>query len=137
MLLLSPCSSIFNDNILTLDIAKVMQLLPEMIPYGRIVEDANARNFHPLLRARGERPRGRACRKRDEFAPSHCHPEAEEPTIVTIISNATEGAAMSALGQKQTCAAQNGMSALPPKADMCSALADVVSRSRSSGDQRL
>jgi len=32
---------------------------------------------------------------------------------------------MSALGQKQTCAAQNGMSALPPKADMCSALGDV------------
>ncbi|MFZ0092717.1 MAG: hypothetical protein WAK97_02285, partial [Pseudolabrys sp.] len=33
--------------------------------------------------------------------------------------------AMSALGQKQTCAAQNVMSALTPKADMCSALADV------------
>ena len=32
---------------------------------------------------------------------------------------------MSALGQKQTCAAQNGMSALSPKADMCSALVDV------------
>ena len=32
---------------------------------------------------------------------------------------------MSALGQKQTCAMQNGMSALPPIADMCSALADV------------
>ena len=32
---------------------------------------------------------------------------------------------MSALGQKQTCAAQNGMSALPPKADMCGALGDV------------
>ena len=28
---------------------------------------------------------------------------------------------MSALGQKQTFAVQNGMSALPPKADMCSA----------------
>jgi hypothetical protein len=28
---------------------------------------------------------------------------------------------MSALGQKQTCAAQNGMSALHPKADMCTA----------------
>ena len=28
---------------------------------------------------------------------------------------------MSALGQKRTCAAQKGMSALPPKADMCSA----------------
>ena len=32
---------------------------------------------------------------------------------------------MFALGQKQTCAAQNVMSALPPKADMCSALGDV------------
>ena len=32
---------------------------------------------------------------------------------------------MSALGQKQTCAVQNGMSALPPKADMCSATRDV------------
>ena len=33
--------------------------------------------------------------------------------------------AMSALGQKRTFAVRNGMSALPPKADMCSALADV------------
>jgi hypothetical protein len=32
---------------------------------------------------------------------------------------------MSALGQKQTCAAQTAMSALSPKADMCSALAYV------------
>ena len=32
------------------------------------------------------------------------------------------GHCMSALGHKQTCAVQNGMSALPPKADMCSAL---------------
>ena len=32
---------------------------------------------------------------------------------------------MSALGHKQTFAAQKGMSALPPKADMCSALVDV------------
>jgi hypothetical protein len=32
---------------------------------------------------------------------------------------------MSALGQKQTCAAQKVMSALPPIADMCGALADV------------
>ena len=32
---------------------------------------------------------------------------------------------MSALGQKQTCAAQKVMSALPPKADMCGALARV------------
>jgi len=32
---------------------------------------------------------------------------------------------MSALGQKRTYAAQKGMSALPPKADMCGALGDV------------
>ena len=32
---------------------------------------------------------------------------------------------MSALGHKQTFAVQNGMSALPPKADMCSATTDV------------
>ena len=32
---------------------------------------------------------------------------------------------MSALGQKQTCAVQNGMSALLPIADMCGALGDV------------
>ena len=32
---------------------------------------------------------------------------------------------MSALGHKRTCALQQAMSALPPKADMCSALGDV------------
>ncbi|MGB8055507.1 MAG: hypothetical protein WCF75_02635, partial [Pseudolabrys sp.] len=32
---------------------------------------------------------------------------------------------MSALGQKQTFAAHKSMSALPPKADMCGALAHV------------
>ena len=32
---------------------------------------------------------------------------------------------MSALGQKQTFAMQQGMSALPPKADMCSATRNV------------
>jgi hypothetical protein len=32
---------------------------------------------------------------------------------------------MSALGQKQTFAMQKGMSALPPKADMCGAARDV------------
>ena len=32
---------------------------------------------------------------------------------------------MSALGHKRTCAVQNGMSALPPKADMCGAITNV------------
>jgi len=35
------------------------------------------------------------------------------------------GMRMSALGQKQTYAVQNRMSALPPKADICSAQAYV------------
>jgi hypothetical protein len=35
------------------------------------------------------------------------------------------GATMSALGHKRTFAVQNGMSALPPKADMCGATRDV------------
>src|SRR5262245_51489339 len=34
---------------------------------------------------------------------------------------------MSALGHKRTCAMQNGMSALPAKADMCGAIRDVRS----------
>ena len=38
---------------------------------------------------------------------------------------AREGQLVSALGQKQTCAVQRRMSALPPKADMCSARVDV------------
>jgi len=32
---------------------------------------------------------------------------------------------LSALGQKQTCAPQKAMSALPPKADVCGATSDV------------
>ena len=38
---------------------------------------------------------------------------------------------MSALGHKRTYAAQKGMSALPPKADMCSATRDVRYGSKS------
>ena len=46
---------------------------------------------------------------------------AEEPRVQRDCVMPT----MSALGQKQTCAVQEGMSALPPKADMCSATGDV------------
>src|SRR5262249_539802 len=41
------------------------------------------------------------------------------------LENSTCTTLMSALGHKQTCAAQKGMSALPPKADMCGATKDV------------
>ena len=52
-------------------------------------------------------------------------------TILALRRNTADGTfaqcgkSMSALGQKQTCAAQNVMSALPPKADMCGATRDV------------
>src|SRR5262249_60681803 len=42
-----------------------------------------------------------------------------------FISKYAVQSGMSALGQKQTCAAHKLMSALPPKADMCSAQAYV------------
>src|SRR5262249_19063073 len=52
---------------------------------------------------------------------------------------------MSALGQKRTFAVQNGMSALPPKADMCGAkgnvrygpIADIVGAAHSSPALRM
>ena len=46
-------------------------------------------------------------------------------TNITILCLGVLALAMSALGQKQTCAVQLGMSALPPIADICSALAHV------------
>ncbi|MGA7034523.1 MAG: hypothetical protein WB052_17070, partial [Pseudolabrys sp.] len=45
--------------------------------------------------------------------------------IITVKSNGWEWCSMSALGHKRTFAVQYVMSALPPKADMCSAHADV------------
>ena len=44
---------------------------------------------------------------------------------MTLKSNGWEGYSMSALGQKQTCAVQTAMSALPPIADMCGATQNV------------
>src|SRR5262249_56777203 len=41
------------------------------------------------------------------------------------VRHSKSGCAMSALGQKPTYAVQKVMSALPPKADMCSTVADV------------
>ena len=45
----------------------------------------------------------------------------DKASYETDLKRLALGDPMSALGQKQTCAAQNGMSALPPKADMCGA----------------
>ena len=76
----------------------------------------------------------------EKLAPPHCCPRDSKTRIVSIRASNMEGA-MSALGQKQTHAVQQRMSALPPiatakaditkkvmstlplKADMCSARA--------------
>src|SRR5262249_19276872 len=61
----------------------------------------------------------------DEFAPVHCPPEAYDKALYTPELGDWKQHLMSALGQKQTHAVQQGMSALPPKADICSAQAHV------------
>src|SRR5262245_54636947 len=65
--------SVFDGNVLPLDIAKVAQALPKVIPVGRVVYDADAR--HPaarLLRPRRQRPcRRRAADERDKLAALH------------------------------------------------------------------
>src|SRR5262249_21445185 len=52
-------------------------------------------------------------------------PEDTERTLWTGETRSDRVVGMSALGQKQTFAPQNVMSALPPKADMCGATRDV------------
>src|SRR5262249_55833220 len=79
-----------------------------------------------LLRAHRERPRCRTAKKCDELAPPHTGPKGvalrEFYLVLGLVTrkfglnNGSDG--MSALGQKQTFAVQNGMSALPPKADI-------------------
>ena len=59
------------------------------------------------------------------LAPSvHDHKQILRLIIATIFEEIVQEH-MSALGQKATCAPQNVMSALPPKADMCGATTDV------------
>jgi hypothetical protein len=49
----------------------------------------------------------------------------EPPCSVILAQELGQRTGMSALGQKQTCAVQEDMSALPPKADMCGATRHV------------
>src|SRR5262249_5775442 len=75
--------AILDPDVLALDIASLLQALPECrndmriaLRCGRIEE---ADNWHILLRARRERPRcRRAAQKRDELAPPHTFP-ARQP----------------------------------------------------------
>src|SRR5262245_43860394 len=71
------------------------------------------------LGVRRDRPRGsRAAEKCDELAPSHCLPRGSDKGSYGSNQNwerpGLNERLMSALGQKQTCAARKSMSALPP-----------------------
>src|SRR5262245_8885264 len=65
--------SVFDVNVLPLDIAKVAQSLPKVIPVRRVVYYAYARHSADwLLRACGQWPRSRrTAESEDEIAPSH------------------------------------------------------------------
>ena len=52
--------------------------------------------------------------------------DLEFHSVPQVVGLKGHAALMSALGQKQTCAAQEGMSALPPKADIASYFLGVI-----------
>jgi hypothetical protein len=89
-----------------------------------------------LLRVRSQRPRNRhASNKVDELAPPQLRPLTH--CIVAAQKTLVKGRPMSALGHKRTYAVQKGMSASPPKADMCGALAHVRFGPKADIDSRL
>src|SRR5262249_7620990 len=47
------------------------QRLPKGLPHRCVIDDADARDFRALLRARRERPRSRTAEQRDEIAAPH------------------------------------------------------------------
>ena len=104
---------------------------PRRGPDFRIVrgcghEHADAPHPLGLLRARGERPRSRrAAEKRDELAPSHVVPQGQSHASCTAQTGWHTGRPNVRFGSKADICTAKVMSALPPKADMCSALADV------------
>src|SRR6478752_7136642 len=135
--------AILDGDILPLDETRLFQASPECDDEVRRVggrcDPQEADHRHGcLLGACDARPsRRRAAEKRDEIAPSHCSPKIRNKAPYQV------DLAMSALGQKQTFALHQPMSALPPIttakadmpqmvmsalhpiADMCSALAHV------------
>ena len=96
----------------------------------RMPQDADCRYSGYLLRVSHHRAHcDDTTNDFKEIPPSHCLPRGSGRGIVTAQMRIRKDPAMSALGQKQTNAAQQRMSALPSiataKADMCSAKTNV------------
>src|SRR5262249_40240229 len=69
-------SSIFDGNVLVLDITEVAQALPEVVPKGFVADDAEGRHSDRwALRPSRERQSRRAAKREDAFSPSDmdCH----------------------------------------------------------------
>src|SRR5262245_7361762 len=64
--------AIVEGNVLAFQVAEIAQAVPERIPDGRVVDDANTRNLRGLLRRCRKRPCDRrTTEQRDEVASSH------------------------------------------------------------------
>src|SRR6185437_6572130 len=79
------CKSIFDVDVLPLDVTKVTQSLTEGVDFRRgsgraVMQETDPRDFRWLLRMRCERPRRRAAKQRDELAPFHCPASPVFPT---------------------------------------------------------
>jgi len=64
--------AVLVGDVLAFDVAELAQGLAEGLPHGRIVEDADARDFSRLLRRCRKRPHGRgAAQQGNKIAASH------------------------------------------------------------------
>ena len=130
---------VLDDKIPSLLIAEIAQTRAKGLgAFGQTVSSGRSQEPDPkdlrrwLLRARCERPSGGSPprsvmnSRRLIVAPSLWTGHRIGLTQGTGKGSLpSDRPAMSALGQKQTCAVQKVMSALPPKADMCNAKRDV------------
>jgi hypothetical protein len=106
----------FDCDIATLVKAHRAEALAECGQTGRIsigiFTTQISDNRHRLLCAHTNGPNRRAPDQSDEIAPPHRRPlRTRHRTNPDLYSKRGRARPMSALGQKQTCAAQNGMSA--------------------------
>src|SRR5262245_55480416 len=113
-------AAIFNGNVLSFAKTILFQLRRKGLIHsgsrGCAVrpEKSYSGDFVSLLCASTKRPRQcTTCNKANEFPPPHLLPSRLGRQIVATFTRAQKGS-MSALGQKQTYAVQQAMSALPP-----------------------
>src|SRR5262249_27109532 len=125
-----------NRHALALDVTGLVEPFAEArhitcVAFGRSVAEKRDHRQYRLLSACSERPSGRrTTEKRDELASPHDCSRELVPRIVQRQTSRLKEVArtppMSALGQKQTYALQQAMSALPP---IATAKADILNRS--------